>query len=116
MYELKHHSPAELVQRGDFNVRALERRRVMKFARGPKLITLATHLNRADETPIWCLLDGSLQPVGFQVPKQPLDIRYGFDGRRYILLKVLDQEGSVAKLVMREYDRRGFLLADGDDE
>jgi hypothetical protein len=114
MDELKHHSPAELIHRGQFNVRALERRRVMKIARGPKLITLATHMNLADETPIWCLLEGSLQPVGFHVPKQPFDIKYGYDGYRYVITKVLNSEGSAAVLVMREYDRRGFLLVDGD--
>jgi hypothetical protein len=114
MYELKYSSPAELVHRGNFNVRALERRCVMKFARGPKLTTLATHVNLADETPIWCLLEGSLLEVPFSVPKQPLDMRFGFDGRRYILANVMDKEGSFAKLVMREYDRRGFLLVDGE--
>jgi hypothetical protein len=114
LYELKHDSPAGLVRRGTFNVRALERRRLMRFARGPKLTTLATHVNLADETPIWCLVEGSLQELWFRVPKQTFDLRLGFDGRRYIVLQVTDSEGSAAKLVMREYDRRGFLLADED--
>ncbi|MEZ0209026.1 MAG: hypothetical protein ACAH17_02515 [Candidatus Paceibacterota bacterium] len=110
MYELKHDSPAELVRRGTFNVRALERKSIMKFARGPKLTTLATHVNLADETPIHCMLEGSLEEVNFKVPEQPFDIQYGFDGRRYIVTKVTNPEVGTATLVIREYDRRGFLV------
>lgn len=112
MYELKHASPAGLIRRGRFDIEKLERQAVMKFARCPKFLTLATHVNLADETPIHCLLQVSNQSVAFFVPKQSLVVKVDPDGHRYTLLNVTDSEGSAAKLIVREYDRRGILLVD----
>lgn len=113
MYELKHRSSVETISRGNFNVAQLEEQAVMKFARCPKFLTLATHVNLADVTPIHCVLQGTLESIDFYVPRQQLDVQISPEGHRHVLLKVKDDQGSVARLIVREYDRRGFLLVDG---
>jgi hypothetical protein len=111
--ELKNKSPAEVLPRGTFDIEQLEKKAVLNFSRCPKFVTWATHVNLADVTPVSCYLNTGRE-VSFSVPKQRLDMRTDKNGVRYLVVQVMDSEGSMAIIVVREADRKGFLIPDDD--
>lgn len=110
VYEFKHRSAESYLPVGSFDFRSLERLRVALFCECPRLLTLMRHASLEETSPVHCFRAGDRKILKFFVPQQILHSRTSREGLRFLLLKVLSENGCSFWLVMCEWNRQGFLL------
>ena len=108
MYEFKNHVIG--VKKGEARLKRLEALAIIHFSECPKFLTLATHTNLLDVTPIHCYRERDRKVIDFTVPKQSFIFLINKTGLRFSVLKVFNENGKLHWLVVCEGNRRGFLL------
>lgn len=109
MYEFKNVDSSRGLKRGKFDHRALQDIACGRYVEGPRMLTLVSHTDYAEVSPIHCQSWVTLRESHFQVPKQKFMVRFSENGLLFIIVKVINDRGFDCLLIVCE-NRQAFLL------
>lgn len=122
-YKLKNRMPSSSLRRESFRYEEAFGRAVMRFSECPKALTIVTHADTSDPTPLHCFSDNGAGLVDLLVPRQSAISLCTEEGFEFLVIKVSIESAPNGFSFKKEdlywlftylSERRGFLLLEND--